>query len=344
MGARAGVAGAELTFVPGGHTGDEEMDRLLLEATARFAAADRRAASPGPPIASKRWITACRARRGGPVCGRPRNRRRSHGRHRGDGSEVREGARPGDFAGMTELIKEYATDDFVEEWPQSGERLTKEASLRTARATRRCRARSDVDVSADARRRHLRDRGHDRLRRRRPGELRGIGELREDKVSRMTEYFANPFEAPAWRAPFVETWRRSRLLSGGIASRAPGPAVAPPDPNHSDEPDDRERPPTYGRTAAHTTYACSQRPPPKPWSVSGWDVTTMIVATSTTATAIASSNLARSQPRVLLSSMGGECAGVPAHRKPPLSAWHAYKGSIAARRYPGSPTGSCRSP
>ena len=29
--------GAELTFIPGGHTGDEEMDRLLLEATARFS-------------------------------------------------------------------------------------------------------------------------------------------------------------------------------------------------------------------------------------------------------------------------------------------------------------------
>ena len=32
--------GSELTFIPGGHTGDEEMDRLLLDATARFA--DRR--------------------------------------------------------------------------------------------------------------------------------------------------------------------------------------------------------------------------------------------------------------------------------------------------------------
>ena len=29
---------AELHFVPGGHTGDAEMDRLLLEATDRFAA------------------------------------------------------------------------------------------------------------------------------------------------------------------------------------------------------------------------------------------------------------------------------------------------------------------
>ena len=32
----------------------------------------------------------------------------------------------------------------------------------------------------------------------------GIGELRDGKVAKMTEYFANPFEAPAWRKPFVE--------------------------------------------------------------------------------------------------------------------------------------------
>ena len=32
----------------------------------------------------------------------------------------------------------------------------------------------------------------------------GIGEIRDGKVARMTEYFANPFEAPAWRAEFVE--------------------------------------------------------------------------------------------------------------------------------------------
>ena len=32
----------------------------------------------------------------------------------------------------------------------------------------------------------------------------GIGELRDGKIARVTEYFANPFEAPAWRADFVE--------------------------------------------------------------------------------------------------------------------------------------------
>ena len=32
----------------------------------------------------------------------------------------------------------------------------------------------------------------------------GVGEMRDGKVARMTEYFANPFPAPDWRKPFVE--------------------------------------------------------------------------------------------------------------------------------------------
>jgi hypothetical protein len=32
----------------------------------------------------------------------------------------------------------------------------------------------------------------------------GIGELRDGKIARTTSYFANPFEAPAWRADIVE--------------------------------------------------------------------------------------------------------------------------------------------
>ena len=32
----------------------------------------------------------------------------------------------------------------------------------------------------------------------------GIGELRDGKIAKMTEYFANPFEAPAWRADYVD--------------------------------------------------------------------------------------------------------------------------------------------
>ena len=102
---------------------------------------------------------------------------------------------PGDFAQMTELIQEYATDDFVEEWPQSGERLTKEASLRLAESYpemsgtkptftyRRMLGGGDIFVIEGTI-----DYG-DGI----PVSYVGVGELREDKVARMTEYFANPF-------------------------------------------------------------------------------------------------------------------------------------------------------
>ncbi len=112
----------------------------------------------------------------------------------------------GDIRGMAELIKEYATDDFVEEWPQSGERLTKAASTRMGESYaqmsgtsptfkyRRMLGGGDVFVVEGTI-----DYG-DGI----PVSYVGVGEVRDGKVARMTEYFANPFEAPAWRADFVE--------------------------------------------------------------------------------------------------------------------------------------------
>jgi len=111
-----------------------------------------------------------------------------------------------DFGAMTELIKEYATDDFVEEWPQSGERLTKAASMKMAEnypqmsgttpkfTYKRMLGGGDVFVVEGTI-----DYG-DGV----PVSYVGIGEVRDGKVTKMTEYFANPFEAPAWRADFVE--------------------------------------------------------------------------------------------------------------------------------------------
>ena len=112
----------------------------------------------------------------------------------------------GDFGAMTKLIQEYGTDDFVEEWPQSGERLTREASLKMAEhypdmsgtspkfTYKRMLGGGDVFVIEGTI-----DYG-DGV----PVSYVGIGEMRGDKVAKMTEYFANPFEAPAWRADFVE--------------------------------------------------------------------------------------------------------------------------------------------
>jgi SnoaL-like protein len=112
----------------------------------------------------------------------------------------------GDFGRVNELIKEWATDDFVQEWPQSGERLTKAASMRLNEQYSEMSGKSPAFVY----RRMLGggdtfvvegtiDYG-DGI----PVSYVGIGEVRDGKVSKMTEYFANPFEAPAWRADFVE--------------------------------------------------------------------------------------------------------------------------------------------
>jgi hypothetical protein len=112
----------------------------------------------------------------------------------------------GDFARLSALVQEYATDDFVEEWPQSRERMTKTAAVQMAehypemsgtspKMTYKRMLGSDdffvVEGTIDY---------GDGV----PVSYVGIGELRGGKVARMTEYFANPFEAPAWRADFTE--------------------------------------------------------------------------------------------------------------------------------------------
>ena len=119
----------------------------------------------------------------------------------------------GDFGGMSALVKEYASDDFVEEWPQSGERLTKDASMRMAESYpamsgttptfkyRRMLGGGDIYVIEGTI-----DYG-DGV----PVSYVGVGELRDGKIARMTEYFANPFEAPAWRADFVERMEPAKV-------------------------------------------------------------------------------------------------------------------------------------
>jgi hypothetical protein len=121
-------------------------------------------------------------------------------------AKIEEVYKSGDFAKVSSLIKEYTTDDFVEEWPQSGERLRKAASAQLSESYpemsgttpkftyRRMLGGGDVFVVEGTI-----DYG-DGV----PVSYVGIGELRDGKISKMTEYFANPFEAPAWRADVVE--------------------------------------------------------------------------------------------------------------------------------------------
>jgi hypothetical protein len=128
-------------------------------------------------------------------------------------AKFEEAAKSGDFSKVGDLIREYATDDFVEEWPQSGERLTKDASLRMAEhypemsgttpkmSYKRMLGGGDVFVVEGTI-----DYG-DGI----PVSYVGIGEVRDGKIAKMTEYFANPFEAPAWRADFVERMEPAKV-------------------------------------------------------------------------------------------------------------------------------------
>ena len=112
----------------------------------------------------------------------------------------------GDMSDMGRLMIDDAADDFVQEWPQSGERLRKEGSKKINEQY--------ADKTGNSPRMDLRgiresgdlvviegtiDYGNGV-----PVSYVGIAQFEGGKVHRITEYFADPFEAPAWRAPFVE--------------------------------------------------------------------------------------------------------------------------------------------
>ena len=110
--------------------------------------------------------------------------------------------RANDFGLLAAALQEHGADDFVQDWPQSGERLTKEQALRIGEGYgegsgtspnftyRRMIGGGDVFVIEGSI-----DYG-DGV----PVSYVGIGEIRDGRVAHVTEYFASPFEVPAWRA------------------------------------------------------------------------------------------------------------------------------------------------
>jgi len=112
----------------------------------------------------------------------------------------------GDIGAMTKLSTEHASSDFMQEWPQSGERMNLENSIKLFASYGE---RSGTKPSFTYKRmigggdlfvvEGTIDYG-DGV----PVSYVGIGETRDGKITKMTEYFANPFPAPDWRAAFVE--------------------------------------------------------------------------------------------------------------------------------------------
>jgi ketosteroid isomerase-like protein len=107
-------------------------------------------------------------------------------------------------AGDWEAAAGHLDDDFVQEWPQSGERIVGRdnamaiersfpGGLPTMRFRRTLAAGDlavlEVELTYADGSRYL-----------------GVSilELRDGKVVRETDYYAQPFQAPAWRAAWVE--------------------------------------------------------------------------------------------------------------------------------------------
>jgi ketosteroid isomerase-like protein len=104
----------------------------------------------------------------------------------------------GDFAAVTELYHE----DAVQEWPQSGERVVGRANIMAinenypglpAGTVRRITGAGDLWIAE-----LTLDYGGDRY------ESVAILEMRDGRIARETDYFAEPFEAPQWRAQWVQ--------------------------------------------------------------------------------------------------------------------------------------------
>jgi hypothetical protein len=108
---------------------------------------------------------------------------------------------------LARILRASSTDDFVQEWPQSGERIVgREAAIKLDEAYegatgtrptmtyRRIVGGGDVYVAEGTI-----DYGDGT-----PVSYVGVAEFRDGKICKITEYFANPFPAPEWRAGFVE--------------------------------------------------------------------------------------------------------------------------------------------
>jgi hypothetical protein len=123
-------------------------------------------------------------------------------------ARLREFFSSGDVQALTQRLSEMASDDMVQEWPQSGERIrgrdnvvavnqSYEGATGTAPSMtlRRIVKPGDAWVVEGTI-----DYGDGT-----PVSIVSILETDADgKITRQTDYFANPFDAPEWRRQWVE--------------------------------------------------------------------------------------------------------------------------------------------
>ncbi len=113
----------------------------------------------------------------------------------------------GDFMALAAIADEVYAEDVVQEWPQSGERISGLASLKGVNdnypamtgtqpktSLRRVVGAGDIWLAESTV-----DYGNGV-----PVSWVAILEFRDGKIVKQTDYFADPFEAPAWRAQWVQ--------------------------------------------------------------------------------------------------------------------------------------------
>jgi ketosteroid isomerase-like protein len=108
---------------------------------------------------------------------------------------------------LARALYELASEDFVQDWPQSGERIRGRENAKAINdnypemtgSTPRFSLRRIAGEGSHWTVEGTIDYGDGT-----PVNYVSIAELRDGRIEHVTEYFANPFEAPAWRSRWVE--------------------------------------------------------------------------------------------------------------------------------------------
>jgi hypothetical protein len=121
---------------------------------------------------------------------------------------IREAFKSGDLETFAKAQREMASEDMVQEWPQSGERIRGRANIEAVNQSYP----TSMGTAPKLELRRIVKPGEawiiegtidygDGI----PVSAVSIIETGADgKIVRQTDYFANPFEAPAWRSKWVE--------------------------------------------------------------------------------------------------------------------------------------------
>jgi len=108
----------------------------------------------------------------------------------------------GDLAGLNAMFNEQLHEDAVQEWPQSGERIRGKKNIMAINENY-----PGLPSSVERRVLGSGDLWTYELTLNYGGKtVHGctILEFKDGKIIKLTDYFADPFEAPEWRAKYVE--------------------------------------------------------------------------------------------------------------------------------------------